>query len=115
MAPSKQSLPMSSGLKSIAERQFKSKSIDEIVGSGYVVESLKAALWCFWNTDNFKDCILLAANLGNDADTTAAICGQIAGAFYSEKGIPVDWLSKLTMSEEIGSLAKFLLTRKCPE
>ena len=115
MTPSKQSLPMSSGLKSIAERHFKSKLVDEIVGSGYVVESLEAALWCFWNTDNFKDCVLLAANLGNDADTTAAICGQIAGAFYGEKGIPADWLSKLTMSEEIGSLAKLLLTRKCPE
>ena len=115
MTPSKQSLPMSAGLKSIAERHFKSKLVDEIVGSGYVVESLEAALWCFWNTNNFKDCVLLAANLGNDADTTAAICGQIAGAFYGEKGIPADWLSKLTMSEEIGSLAKILLTRKRPD
>ena len=115
MAPSKQSLPMSSGLKSIAERHFKSKLVDEIVGSGYVVESLEAALWCFWNTENFKDCILLAANLGNDADTTAAICGQIAGAFYGEKGIPADWLSKLTMSEEIGILVNILITRKRPD
>ena len=52
--------------------------------------------------------MLLAANLGDDADTTAAIAGQIAGAFYGEQGIPVNWLEKLTMANEIGRMAERL-------
>ncbi len=54
-----------------------------------------AALWCFKNTDNFRDAILLATNLGHDADTVAAVTGQIAGAFYGMSGIPIMWLDKL--------------------
>ena len=82
--------------------------MDEIRGTGYVVESLEAALWCFWRTDSFEEAILTAANLGDDADTTAAICGQMAGAYYGESGIPADWLDKLVMVEEIGALAEKL-------
>lgn len=74
---------------------FINKSINDINGSGYVVESLEAALWCFFNTDGFEDAVLTAVNLGNDADTTAAIVGQIAGAFYGYDTIPKDWLNKL--------------------
>lgn len=50
------------------------------------------ALWCFYKTDSFEAAILKAANLGDDADTTAAICGQLAGTFYGESGIPEKWL-----------------------
>ena len=82
----------------------------EIRGTGYVVESLEAALWCFDKTDNFEAAILKAANLGDDADTTAAICGQVAGAFYGESGIPQKWLDKLVMREEISMLADRLFT-----
>jgi ADP-ribosyl-[dinitrogen reductase] hydrolase len=56
----------------------------------YVVSSLEAALWCFYRTSTFEEAVLQAANLGDDADTTAAICGQIAGAYYGESGIPVN-------------------------
>lgn len=112
MAPSEQGLSLSTGLKSLADGRYKTKSMTEIRGSGYVVESLEAALWCFWKTDTFKDCVLLAANLGDDADTTAAISGQIAGAFYSETDIPVQWLHKLVMTEEIGQLAEHLRLNK---
>ena len=84
------------------------KSIDQIKGSGYVVESLEAALWCFAKTDNFSDAILTAANLGDDADTTAAICGQIAGAFYGIDAIPEAWQQKITMKDEIIALANQL-------
>jgi ADP-ribosyl-[dinitrogen reductase] hydrolase len=109
LAPSQQALPLSPGLKSIASGGYKSKTRDEIRGSGYVVESLEAALYCFWNTDNFKDCVLMATNFGDDADTTSAVVGQIAGAFYGQAGIPVEWLAKLTMAEEIGALADQLV------
>ena len=94
----------------IARGNYRNKSAAEIRGTGYVVESLEAALWCFDQTDNFEAAILKAANLGDDADTTAAICGQVAGAFYGESGIPQKWLDKLVMREEISMLADRLFT-----
>lgn len=89
----------------IARGGYCEKTITQIEGSGYVVKSLEAALWCFYHTDSFEEAILQAVNLGDDADTTAAICGQITGAFYGETGIPVKWLERLFMRAEISSLA----------
>ena len=89
----------------IAGGYYRKKSVDQIQSGGYVVESLEAALWCFWRTDSYAEAILEAANLGEDADTTAAICGQLAGAFYGRDGIPAGWLEKLTMRQEISELA----------
>jgi ADP-ribosyl-[dinitrogen reductase] hydrolase len=89
----------------IARGDYRTKSASEIHGTGYVVQSLEAALWCFLHTETFEAAILKAANLGDDADTTAAICGQVAGAFYGESGIPQKWLEKLAMGEEITILA----------
>jgi len=109
LAPSQQALRLSTGLKSVAYGEYKTKTRNSIRGSGYVVQSLEAALWCYWNTDNFKDCVLMACNLGDDADTTAAIAGQIAGAHYTQSGIPMEWLAKLTMAKEIGALAQELV------
>lgn len=77
----------------------------EIHGTGYAPESLKAAVWSFLTTDSFEQAILAAANLGDDADTTAAICGQIAGAYYGVNNIPHCWLDKLYMRETITELA----------
>jgi ADP-ribosyl-[dinitrogen reductase] hydrolase len=88
-------------VQAIADREFLTKTYDELTGSGYVIESLESALWCFMNSTSFEESILLSANIGNDADTTAAICGQIAGAFYGVGGIPQKWLEKLTMKDEI--------------
>jgi ADP-ribosyl-[dinitrogen reductase] hydrolase len=107
-AISQQNLPLSPALQAIARGDYKNKAEADVEGSGYVVESLEAALWCFWNTTNFKDCVLLAANLGDDADTTAAVAGQLAGAFYGESGIPASWLQMLTMATEIGLIAERL-------
>ena len=73
-----------------------------------MVECLEAALWCFDQTDSFENAILTAANLGDDADTTAAVCGQIAGAFYGEPGIPAHWLQKLAKVDEIREMADCL-------
>ncbi|MDO0790187.1 ADP-ribosylglycohydrolase family protein [Xanthomonas campestris] len=77
----------------------------QIRGTGYVVDALSAALWCFATTDTFADAVLRAANLGDDADTTAAICGQLAGAFYGIDGIPAAWRERLQDAAEILALA----------
>ena len=74
-----------------ASGSFKHKSEPEIRASGYVVHTLEAALWAFHNSDNFRDGALLAVNLGGDADTTGAVFGQIAGAYYAVDGIPAAW------------------------
>jgi ADP-ribosyl-[dinitrogen reductase] hydrolase len=95
----------------IARGAYRHKTEADVEGSGYVVESLEAALWCFLTTDTFEAAILRAANLGRDADTTAAVCGQVAGAFYGESGIPPHWLERLTMRAEITDLADRLAKR----
>jgi ADP-ribosyl-[dinitrogen reductase] hydrolase len=92
-------------LQAIARGSYRGKTMDEVRGTGYVVDCLEAALWCFLTTDSFAAAILQAANLGDDADTTAAVCGQIAGAYYGASGIPAQWLERLAMREEIASLA----------
>lgn len=89
----------------IARGDYRHKDEARIRGSGYVVDSLEAALWSFHHTDSFADAILTAANLGDDADTTAAVCGQIAGAFYGVDAIPAHWLARLAMRDAIGALA----------
>jgi ADP-ribosyl-[dinitrogen reductase] hydrolase len=112
LAPSRQTGPMSGALQSIAQVDYKTKAEDQIKGSGYVVQSLEAALWCFWQTDSFEACVLRAANLGDDADTTAAVAGQVAGAFYGEFGIPAKWLGKLAMAGDISKWAEQLVLQK---
>jgi ADP-ribosyl-[dinitrogen reductase] hydrolase len=96
-------------LRSIAEGDYRAKPVSEIRGTGYVVDSLEAALWCFWHSDNFEEAVLRAANLGDDADTTAAICGQLAGAHWGESGIPRHWIDRVAMGEEIRGLADALI------
>jgi len=96
----------------IAKGAYLSKSIDDIKGSGYVIRSLEAALWCFNASNTFREAILLAVNLGDDADTTAAICGQVAGAFYGATSIPAEWLERLVMRDEITELADQLASRE---
>jgi ADP-ribosyl-[dinitrogen reductase] hydrolase len=93
----------------IAEGAYRSKRVAEIRGTGYVVDSLEAALWCFWHSATFEEAILKATNLGDDADTTAAVCGQVAGAYYGESDIPKRWLQRLVMRGEIKSFAEKLV------
>ena len=103
--------PSSPALKSIVERRYMTKSEAEIFGSGYVVESLEAALWAFETTDSFANAVLAAANLGDDSDTTAAVCGQIAGAYYGYSGIPDDWLQVLFERERLIKTADALINK----
>lgn len=95
-------------LRAIAEATYRTSDLGEIRGSGYVVDSLEAALWCFATTDSYAEAVLKAANLGDDADTTAAICGQVAGAFYGKAQIPAEWLAVLVMRQEIEQMAERL-------
>jgi len=102
------------GVAALAAGRWRDKPRDAIKGSGYCVESLEAALWCFAQADSFEEAILAAANLGDDADTTAAICGQLAGAFHGVAGIPAPWLATLTMRDEIDAMARGLFALAHP-
>ncbi len=99
----------SKNIQPILAGDFKQKSRDEIFGTGYVINSLEASLWCFYHTNSFKEAILMATNLGDDADTTSAICGQIAGAYYGLDGIPDDWQQNVFWAKHILDLTNQLL------
>lgn len=81
------------------------KRRDDIVSSGHAPATLAAARWCVATTSDFREAVLLAANLGDDADTVGAVTGQIAGARYGLSGIPEDWLAKLAWRDHIIDLA----------
>lgn len=100
--------PLAPEVRAVAEGSFPRKQPPAIRGTGYVVQSLEAALWAFASTDDFRAGCLAAANLGDDADTTAAIFGQIGGAFYGESGIPPEWRRRLALWSTIDALAEAL-------
>ena len=89
----------------IAAGSFREKEPPAIRGRGFCIDALEAALWAVHGADDFRSAVLRAANLGDDADTTAAIAGQLAGARWGMEGIPEEWLAKLTMADEITGLA----------
>ncbi len=90
----------------MANGSFCRKDPPQIVGSGYVVKSLEAAIWAFHDATDFREAVLRAVNLGDDADTTGAVCGQFAGACWGESGIPVEWRDGLARK---GMIEKALL------
>ena len=96
-------------LLALCNREYVNKEESDIKGSGYVVESLEAALWAFETTNSFADAVLKAANLGDDSDTTAAVCGQIAGAYYGLSAIPKEWLDVLFEYQRIKDTGLCLL------
>ena len=95
--------PLGDKVNAIANGSFKEKSPPEIKGSGYVIDCLQAALWAFYKTSSFSEGCLLAVNLGDDADTTGAVYGQLAGAYYGASGIPDKWLQALTHQKLVQS------------
>lgn len=90
---------------------YQTKTRDQVSSSGYVVDSLEAALWAFANGDDFEQGALLAVNLADDADTVGAIYGQLAGAYYGKSGIPVNWIEKLYTADMIENLAKLIVSK----
>lgn len=99
-------------IQDIKRGSYKHKEPPDIQGSGYVVQSLEAALWAFHKSSSFAEGALLAVNLGNDADTTGAVYGQIAGAYYGLGGIPAEWSAKLAMQGLIGNYAERLFSER---
>jgi ADP-ribosylglycohydrolase len=97
--------PLAPEIACIAGGSFKRRNPPEIRGTGYVVESLEAALWAFHRTESFRDGCLLAVNLGDDADTTGAVYGQLAGAYYGAEGIPPEWTAKVALRTTIEQFA----------
>ncbi len=107
--------PVETKIAELASGAFLDKGDSAINGTGYSVASLEASLWCFFKSDSFEAAVLRAANLGDDADTTAAITGQIAGAYYGASAIRADWLDKLSMRSDIEAIATQLYERFHPE
>ena len=93
--------PLSCEIQKIANGSFWEKEPPEIQGTGYVVESLEAAIWAFSRTETFEEGCLAAVNLGNDADTTGAIYGQLAGAYYGVGALPGEWKNTVVQRELI--------------
>lgn len=82
---------------------------DEIRSTGYVVETLEAALWCVYHTSSYRDCVLTAVNLGGDTDTIAAVAGGLAGIVYGcggESGIPDEWIAQIARKDWISDLCE---------
>ncbi|CAF4098463.1 unnamed protein product, partial [Rotaria sordida] len=104
--------PLCEEIKQIAEGSYKKKGgyQDGIRGKGYIVNALEAALWAFWSDNNsFEQGVLAAVNLGDDTDTTAAIYGQLAGAYYGYKKLPKKWVNQVYANKFILNLSKWIV------
>ncbi|MGM0446191.1 MAG: ADP-ribosylglycohydrolase family protein [Bacillota bacterium] len=87
---------------------FKNKEYNDINSDAFVLNTLEASLWCFYKSDDYASAVNFAINLGGDTDTTAAVTGQMAGAYYGSSSIPKDWINKLAKKELILSLIRGL-------
>jgi ADP-ribosylglycohydrolase/protein-tyrosine phosphatase len=104
--------PLHPLIQEVARGSFRHKRPPAIQGSGWVVKSLEAALWAFHDANSFEEAVLRAVNLGDDADTTGAICGQLAGAYWGESGIPEPLRSGLARTDLLeNAMAGLLQTR----
>ena len=83
----------------------------EISSGGYVLHTLEASIWCLLTTENYRDAVLKAVNLGDDTDTTAAVTGGLAGLLYGFETIPETWIDQLARKDEIDNLAKRLANK----
>ena len=98
-------------IDAIAAGSSRDRQPPEIAGTGYVVKSLEAALWAFQGAEDFGEAVLTAVNLGDDADTTGAVCGQLAGACWGESGIPAEWRDGLARTDIIEPILAKLLDK----
>ncbi len=102
--------PLHPLIQKVAQGSFRQKEPPAIEGSGWVVKSLEASLWAFHDAGTFEEAVLRAVNLGDDADTTGAICGQLAGAFGGESQIPEPLRSGLARRDMIEKALAGILT-----
>jgi ADP-ribosylglycohydrolase len=101
--------PLRPEVDAMAQGSFRTKHPPDIRGTGHVVRSLEAALWAFHDANDFEEAVLRAVNLGDDADTTGAVCGQLAGALWGESGIPDNWQAELARKDLIEDALSALL------
>ena len=80
--------------------------IDTISSSGYVINTFESVIYCLKNTDNYRDAVLKAVNLGDDTDTVGAICGGLAGIYYGYDAIPVDWIDTIDKIDKVLALCE---------
>lgn len=92
--------------KRIFSNSFAMLPKESIVSSGYVIETLESAVWCFMNGDNYKSCVLKAVNLGGDTDTIAALTGGLAGIYYETLSIPYDWMGNIPSNNKLDEVIK---------
>lgn len=89
----------------VKNRLFLGKTLDinkaKVKSSGYVVDTLEASIWCILHTNNYKNAVLTAVNLGDDTDTTGAVTGSLAGLIYGYNAIPDEWIKTLKNREYI--------------
>jgi len=104
--------PLHPLIQEISQGSFLQKQPPSIQGSGWVVKSLEASLWAFLNASSFDEAVLRAVNLGDDADTTGAICGQLAGAYWGESGISESLRSGLARMDMLEIAMAGLLTKE---
>lgn len=81
--------------------EFKETPKEGIKSSGYVVDTLEAAVWCLLHSHSYKETVLMAVNLGEDTDTIGAVAGGLAGLYYKEEGIPQEWIQVIQRREWI--------------
>ena len=92
--------------KRLFARDFDKTPVSEIKSSGYVVDTLEAAVWCLLTTDSYKDCVLKAVNLGEDTDTVGAVAGGLAGILYGYECIPEEWRNTLIRRDYIEEMCE---------
>jgi ADP-ribosyl-[dinitrogen reductase] hydrolase len=97
-----------SAVQGVVDGSWRGKNRDDIQSTGNIVDTLETALWCFDRTDSFEAAVILAATLGDDADTVAAVTGQLAGAFYGALAIPERFLATLAWRDRIEQVAEDL-------
>ena len=88
------------------ERIFNDDLKENIKSSGYVIDTLESVIYCLETTDNYKDSVLKAVNLGGDTDTIAAICGGLSGIYYGFDSIPIDWINQIPKIGNVLSLCE---------
>lgn len=101
--------PATPAVRAVAAGSYLRREPPDITASGYVIDTLEAALWAFARSNGFEEAVLAAVNLGRDADTVGAVCGQLAGAHYGESAIPTRWRERLALGATIGELVDGLL------
>jgi ADP-ribosyl-[dinitrogen reductase] hydrolase len=99
-------------IQEIARGAYRQKTADQIEGTFFAGKSLEAALWCFLKTDSYREAVLMAVNLGGDTDSTAAVCGQVAGAYYGLDAIPAEWIDAIAKRDMILKMAQDLAKKK---